>query len=94
MAFIVAVHDVSDPKRWWGGAAEAGDPPEGVTLHSTYPRKDGARATCLWEADSVNAVREYVDAFGGDASHNDYFEVDEKHDFALGLPAHAASGAQ
>jgi hypothetical protein len=39
-------------------------------------------------------VREYVDAFGGDAARNDYFEVDETHDFALGLPAHAASGAK
>jgi hypothetical protein len=85
MSYIVAIHDISDPGRFWGGA-DASELPPGITLHSSYPRADGSRAVCLWEADSVDAVRELIDSATGDASNNEFFEVDTRHANVLGLP--------
>jgi hypothetical protein len=86
MSYIVAIHDVRDPERFWGAADPSAQFPPGVTLHSTYPRADGERAVCLWQADSVDTVRELIESVTGDASSNEFFEVDETHANALGLP--------
>jgi hypothetical protein len=94
MSYIVAIHDVSDPDRFWGGAAEAlAQLPPAVTLHVTYPQQDGSRAVCLWEAPSVDAVREVVDGAAGDFSRNEYFEVDPRHPGVRGLPTQTATVA-
>jgi hypothetical protein len=88
MTYIVAIHDISDPDRFWAwtSAEPPGELPPGVTLHSVYPRDDGLRAVCLWEAPSVDAVREILDAGSGDAARNEYFEVAPQHPGTIGLP--------
>jgi hypothetical protein len=86
MSYIVAIHDISDPQRFWGAADAATEFPPGIVLHATYPRGDGSRAVCLWEADSVDAVRGLIQSVSGDASDNEFFEVDTRHANALGLP--------
>jgi hypothetical protein len=86
VSYIVAIHDISDPQRFWGAAEAATEFPPGITLHATYPRGDGSRAVCLWEADSVDAVRELIASVSGDASDNEFFEVDTRNANALGLP--------
>jgi hypothetical protein len=91
MAYIVAVHDISDPDRFWG-AADPSAIPAGITLQATYPRSDGTRAVCLWEADSLDDVRNLVDTMAGDSSRNEFFEADPAHAGAVGLGA--ASGAR
>jgi hypothetical protein len=66
--------------------------PTGVRGLQFYPAKDGSRATCLWEADSVEDVQGYVDSTLGDSSDNHCYEVDAEHAFAeqpLGLPTRA-----
>jgi hypothetical protein len=92
MAYIVAIHEISDPDRFWG-AADPSAIPEGITLHASYPRGDGSRAVCLWEADSVDAVRNLVESTTGGASQNEFFEADAQHAGALGLGATSAAGA-
>jgi hypothetical protein len=84
MAYIVAIHDISDPDRFWGAADPAAIPPQ-VTLHATYPRGDGSRAVCLWEADSVDTVRDLIESVAGDSSRNEFFEADPQHMGARGL---------
>ena len=91
MAYIVAIHEISDPDRFWG-AADSAAIPAGITLHASYPRGDGTRAACLWEADSVDAVRDLVESATGDASRNEFFEADPQHAGAIGLGA--TSGAR
>lgn len=94
MAYIVAIHDISDPDRFWSAADPSANPfPSGVTLHATYPRGDGSRAVCLWEADSLETVREIVDTVAGDASKNEFFEADPQHVGARGLSAAAGVSA-
>jgi hypothetical protein len=46
-------------------------------------------AVCLWEADSIGTLRDYLDQVTAGASENAYFEVDA--DRALGLPQAAAA---
>jgi hypothetical protein len=91
MTYIVAVHDVSDPDAFWSAISQA-EIPEGIAVHATYPSGDDARVVCLWEADSVGSVRELVDSTVGDASRNEFFEVNAGHPAALGLPAVRPAG--
>ena len=54
-------------------------------------RADQSAVICLWEANSLDEVRAYVDATLGDSSDNVYFEVDAEQ--ALGLPEPAVASA-
>ena len=78
---IVVIHSISEPDRFW--AAEV--PEGGPTLHSALPNDDRTRAVCVWEADSLDAVKQLVEGTVGDVSSNEYFAINEGN--ALGLPA-------
>jgi hypothetical protein len=70
--------------------------PSGVRGLQFYPSTDRSAATCLWEADSVESVRQYVDSTLGDTSENTCYEVDADQAFArqpMGLPETAAISA-
>jgi len=41
-------------------------------------------AFCLWEADSLEGFKKYLEAQVGHVSKNDYFVIEEQ--FAIGLP--------
>jgi hypothetical protein len=81
--YAIAIHQISDPEKFWGAAGDM-ELPSGMTLHSTIPNGDGSRAVCVWEADSVDSVRDFVETNAGDVSSNEYFEVNEQN--AMGLP--------
>jgi hypothetical protein len=83
---VVAVHTITDPDRFFP-AAQAGMQalPEGLRVDSLAPSTDGSKAVCVWQAESVDAVRSLVDETVGDASTNEFFEVDAAN--AIGLPA-------
>jgi hypothetical protein len=49
-----------------------------------WPSSDRTEAVCLWEAGSVETVRDYLDSFVGAASENQYFQVSNEH--AIGIP--------
>ena len=91
---VVVEHTIIDRERFLAAdAAEIaqGGPP-GVRGQQFFPDRDGSFAVCLWETDSVDSLREYLDPATAGAAENTYFEVDE--DRAMGLPASAAAGAQ
>ena len=93
MTYVVAIHNISDPDSFWSAADPSTELPPGVTLHATYPQPDGTRAVCLWEAESVDSVRQLVDQVSGSWSRNDYFEVDPQHVGTRGLPLGAVTGS-
>jgi hypothetical protein len=73
-----------------------GGAPGGVRVLQFYPSTDGSAVICLWEADSVDAVRRYVDTTLGPTSVNTSYEVNAEQAFAdrpLGLPATPAVAA-
>lgn len=65
--------------------------PAGVQGLQFYPSRDGTAAACLWEAPSVQAVRDYVDATLGDASENECYEINPEQSFAV-VPASISAG--
>jgi hypothetical protein len=82
--YTIAIHQISDPEKFWGAAGDM-ELPEGLTLHSAIPNQDGSRAVCVWESDSLASVRDFVETNAGDISTNEFFEVNEQN--AMGLPA-------
>ena len=86
--YVTAIHDISDPAKFWEAADET-PIPEGIVLHDVFPNDDGTRAVCLWESDSVDAVKDLVDGAVGDVSQNEFYGVNTKN--AQGLPASATA---
>jgi hypothetical protein len=92
--FIVTHHTITDPKTAFerGQNLLSGNgAPTGVRVREFYPSRDKADVFCLWEGNSLEEVRDYVDATMGDSSRQTYFEVDAE--IARGLPELAASRA-
>ena len=90
---VVAIHRITDPEKFFSMDAEevAGGGPPGVQGRQFFPSTDRSQAACLWEADSVDALRDYLDPATAGVSENTYFEVDAER--AMGLPEAAAAGA-
>ena len=90
--YVGVMHRIKDPKAMLSRGEKLGDPsqaPPGVVAHQFCPSTDLSVATCVWEADSVDAVRDYIDGTLGDSSENTYFEISTEH--AQGLPQQAAA---
>jgi hypothetical protein len=77
--YILVHHTVTDPTDFWS-TAQAALPniPPGLTLHHTISARDGSRATCLWEAPSVDAVRAFLEPALGSSAKNDYSEAENR----------------
>jgi hypothetical protein len=84
--YIVAEHRVKDPDRFWSASPQG---PGAPRLQAAYPSLDKAKGVCLWEADSIDALRESLDQLVGDAAENTFFEIDAGS--AVGLPEGAAT---
>lgn len=82
--YVLVHHDIHDPHRFFAVAEEATPnlPPE-LTLHHTIPARDGSFATCLWEAESVEAVRSFLEPVLGDISSNRYSEAENREGIAM-----------
>lgn len=97
--YVVVQHQIKDPQTAFSRGEKLiknEDAPDGARGLQFYPSTDGSAITCLWEADSVEAIQEYVDSTLRDSSLNTCYEVDASQAFAerpLGLPAAAALGA-
>ena len=72
--YVLVQHDISEPVGFWG-KADAMQLPPNVTLHHTFAAADGTRAACVWEAKSVDAVRDFLEEAVGRMARNTYYEV-------------------
>jgi hypothetical protein len=75
--YIIVQHSIADPAMFWQ-AADPTNLPEQVHLHHTFPTTDGTHAVCLWEADSVDDVRNLLEPMVGAISRNEYFPVENR----------------
>lgn len=82
--YIVVQHTITEPAAFWSAADPTAFPPQ-VKLHHTFPTADGTRAVCIWEADSIDAVRNFLEPAVGRVSRNEYFQVENKE--GLGRPS-------
>jgi hypothetical protein len=78
---IVAIHTISDPARFWAPA----ELPAGFQVVTALPNEDGTRGVCVWEAESLEAVKQLVESAYGDVSQSEFFELNTQN--AMGVPA-------
>ena len=95
--YVVVQHQFKDPQTAFARGEKLiknEGAPAGVRGPAVLPEpRTGPSATCLWEADSVEAIQGYVDSTLGDSSVNTCYEVDTEQAFAeqpLGLRTPAA----
>jgi hypothetical protein len=82
--YVGVIHHISDPEGFEAAeqrALEAGLP-EGISLPIHAATPDPTTGMCIWEGESVEAVRELVESVVGEYSENEYFELEVD-----GLPA-------
>ena len=97
--YVVVQHQFKDPQTAFSRGEKLiknEGAPAGVRGLQFSPSTDGSAATCLWEADSVEAIQGYVDSTLGDSSVKTCYEVDADQAFArqpLRIPESAAMGA-
>jgi len=83
--YVIAKHRIKDAERFLSIAQIAAEQaPPRVYGRQFCPSRDQTEAVCLWEADSVEIVRDYLDRLAGEASDNAYFQVSTEH--AIGIP--------
>jgi hypothetical protein len=84
--YLVVHHKVSDRDKFFASDPRdlAGNAPPGVDLFHFLPAKDASAADCLWQADSLDALRNYLEPATAGITENTYFEVDSVS--AMGLP--------
>ena len=91
--YVVVRHEIKDRETAFsrGAKLQTGEgAPASARALQFYPSTDGSTVTCLWEAESVEAVQQYVDSTLGDSSENTCYAVDAGQAFAerpLGLAA-------
>ncbi len=88
---VGVIHRISDPETAQSSGQALFEPQEGMQLLQFVPSQDFSAATCLWEAASIDAVRDLVDPTLGDASEQTYFAVATEQ--AVGLPEAATATA-
>ena len=83
--YVVAIHQVIDQAKFWPpDVAQLTKPvPPHLKLHHTFAGTDGSQAVCLWVAQSVDALRRFLDHFSAGASVNSYFPAVNKEGLAI-----------
>ncbi len=83
---IIAHHNISNPEEFWKAAKEkTQNLPGSLKLHGVYPSKDTRSGTCLWEANNVEEVQQFLDKITGKMAKNFCYEVNVKD--SMGLPS-------
>lgn len=93
--YVLVQHAISEPATFWNAADPTTLSPA-VKLHHTFPTPDGTRAVCIWEADSVDALRDLLEPVIAGFSRNEYFAVENREGFARPsrVPQTSAAGAR
>ena len=91
--YVIVQHHIKNPELAFerGQRLISGEgAPAQVKVLQFYPSRDLSEVTCLWEADSVESVKGWVDTTLADSSENICYPVASDQAFAerpLGLPA-------
>ena len=80
--YVLVQHTISDPSTFWNAADPTALSPK-AKLHHTFPTPDGTKAVCIWEADTVEALRNLLEPVVGKVSRNEYFAVENREGFAF-----------
>ncbi|HLI95560.1 MAG TPA: hypothetical protein VKT72_05665 [Candidatus Baltobacteraceae bacterium] len=83
--FVSVIHRITDPDRFFAMANDAGQnlPPD-LRLPQHISSTDRSTTICLWEAPSVERVREFLEPLTAGICKNEYAQVDAG--LSAGLP--------
>jgi hypothetical protein len=82
--YVLVIHNISDRQNFFDTASQAiPQVPDHLKLHLTVPARDGAKAICVWEAESMAAVRDYLEPALGEFARNEYFEAENRDGIAM-----------
>jgi len=75
--FVTVIHRIHDPEGFQAAEAKALEAglPSSVALPIHAATGDHALGICIWEGESVEAVREVVEGAVGPHAENDYYEM-------------------
>ena len=82
--FVAIFHAIHDQDLFKAKVNQMTPPPDTLRRHHFLTATDLSCATCLWEAPSVDAIRDYVDRQLVPASTQTYLQINEER--AVGLP--------
>jgi hypothetical protein len=81
---VIAHHHISDPENFWSKAEEVTkDLPANMKVLGIFPATDGKSGTCLWEADKVEDVQQFLDLNAGAYARNYTYELNEEKSVGL-----------
>ena len=90
---VIAHHHIFDPENFWSKAEEVTkNLPANLKVLGIYPAMDGKTGTCLWEADNVDNVQQFLDKHAGPYAKNYTYELNEEK--AVGLSRITAAEPQ
>lgn len=90
---IVVHHRITDREKFLATDPQdiAGNAPAGANIRQFLPARDASAADCLWEAQSLDGLRDYLDPATRGVCQNTYFLVASES--AIGLPETAPAGS-
>jgi hypothetical protein len=89
---LVVHHRVTDREKFMATRKTSPETHRpGVQLRHFLPARDASAADCLCEAESLDALRDYLDPATRGFCENAYFEV--ASELAMGLPEPVSAGA-
>lgn len=82
--FVVVEHTITNQDAFFGLVPRVAEAPSGIKALQFFPSMSKDRAVCLWEANSVDALKNFFDPLSAQSSRNTYYAVDNTK--AIGLP--------
>jgi hypothetical protein len=86
-------HTITDTQKWaeltqkMMQMVEQGRLPQGLKGLMYLPSMDGRKADCLWEAQSLESLKSFLERETGTAARNEYSQINSEA--AFGIPGQA-----
>ena len=80
---------ITNPDVFFGLVPRVAEAPSGIKALQFFPSMSKDRAVCLWEANSVDALKGFLEPLSAPSSRNTYYTVDSTK--AIGLPTLVAA---
>ena len=75
--YIAIQHEITDPELFWQKASVVlAHPPAGMRLHSIMVSESQKLCQCMWEAESIDMLMDFLETELSDSSVNTYYEID------------------
>ena len=82
---VTIKHTIANPDEFWKRAqASLPNLPKGLKVHAVMPESSMKNAICVWESETLEQLKGYIEKEVGDISKNEFMVVHEPA--AMGIP--------